>query len=108
MEYVNMNFTDFIKKVEDTFMSNQPPKVRAVNRWRYGQTLMNVLWDVWPEKYNEIKDSDLDCFYTNQHVNLTIAKLEKEWHDDIEEIIGCVDAIIEIVENKPHKIERMF
>ena len=74
-----MNFTDFIKKVEDTFMSNQPPKVRAVNRWRYGQTLMNVLWDVWPEKYNEIKDSDLDCFYTNQHVNLTIAKLEKEW-----------------------------
>jgi hypothetical protein len=28
--------------------------------------------------------------------------------DDIEEIIGCVDAIIEIVENKPHKIERMF
>jgi hypothetical protein len=28
--------------------------------------------------------------------------------DDIEEIIGCVDAIIEIVENKPHKIEKMF
>ena len=28
--------------------------------------------------------------------------------DDIEEIIGCVDVIIEIVENKPHKIERMF
>ena len=28
--------------------------------------------------------------------------------DDIEEIIGCVDAIIEILENKPHKIERMF
>jgi hypothetical protein len=28
--------------------------------------------------------------------------------DGIEEIIGCADAIIEIVENKPHKIERMF
>lgn len=28
--------------------------------------------------------------------------------DDIEEIMGCVDAIIEIVENKPHQIERMF
>lgn len=28
--------------------------------------------------------------------------------DDIEEIIGCADAIIEIVENKPHKIEKMF
>jgi hypothetical protein len=28
--------------------------------------------------------------------------------DDVEEIMGCVDAIIEIVENKPHLIERMF
>lgn len=28
--------------------------------------------------------------------------------DEIEEIIGCADVIIEIVENKPHKIERMF
>jgi len=28
--------------------------------------------------------------------------------DDIEEIMGCVDAIIEILENKPHQIERMF
>ncbi len=28
--------------------------------------------------------------------------------DSIEEITGCADAIIEIVENKPHKIERMF
>lgn len=28
--------------------------------------------------------------------------------DAIEEIIGCADAIIEIVENKPHKIEKMF
>jgi hypothetical protein len=28
--------------------------------------------------------------------------------DGIEEIIGCADAIIEIVENNPHKIERMF
>ena len=28
--------------------------------------------------------------------------------DDVEEIIGCVDTIIEILENKLHKIERMF
>lgn len=28
--------------------------------------------------------------------------------DSVEEIIGCVDVILEIVENKPHKIERMF
>jgi len=28
--------------------------------------------------------------------------------DALNEIKGCVDVIIEIVENKPHKIERMF
>ena len=28
--------------------------------------------------------------------------------DALNEIKGCADAIIEIVENKPHKIERMF
>lgn len=28
--------------------------------------------------------------------------------DGIEEIVGCADTIIEIVENKPHKIEKMF
>ena len=76
-----MKFTEFLKKVDDTFMSNQPPKVSAANRWRYGQTLMNVLWDVWPEKYKEIHDSDLDCFYTNQNINLTLDKLEKEWDE---------------------------
>ena len=81
IEELFMTFKEFIKKVEDAFMSNQPPKVRAINRWRYGQTLMNVLWDVWPEKYNEIKDSDINCFYSNRTVNMAINKLEKEWDD---------------------------
>ena len=40
---------------------------------------MNVLWDVWPEKYNEIKDSDINCFYSNRTVAMVINKLEKEW-----------------------------
>lgn len=40
---------------------------------------MNVLRDVWPEKYNEITDSDIDCFYSNRTVNMVIDKLEKEW-----------------------------
>lgn len=74
-----MTFTEFKIKVDDTFMNNQPPKVSAVNRWRYGQTLMNVLWDIWPEKYNEIKDSDINCFYSNRTVAMVINKLEKEW-----------------------------
>lgn len=76
-----MKFTEFLKKVDDTFISKQPPKISAANQWRYGQTLMNVLWDVWPEKYNEIKDSDINCFYSNNTVNIVINKLEKEWNE---------------------------
>lgn len=76
-----MTFEEFKTKIDDTFMGNQPPKVSAANRWRYGQTLMNVLWDVWPEKYNEIKDSDIDCFYSNRTVAMVINKLEKEWDE---------------------------
>jgi hypothetical protein len=80
-----MKFTEFLKKVDDTFLEHQASrsdgKISAANQWRYGQTLMNVLWDVWPEKYNEIKDSDIDCFYSNRTVNMVINKLEKEWDE---------------------------
>lgn len=37
-----------------------------------------------------------------------IQDLEPDTPLILEDIIGCADAIIEIVENKPHKIERMF
>ena len=41
--------------------------------------------------------------------NSTIINLDHlDTLNQIEEIIGSADAIIEIVENKPHKIERMF
>lgn len=78
-----MKFKEFLKKVDDTFMEHQAArsggKVSTTNQWRYGQTLMNVLWDVWPEKYNEIKDSDINCFYSNSTVPIVLNKLEEEW-----------------------------
>ena len=78
-----MTFTEFLKQVDDTFINHQASrsdgKITAANQWRYGQTLMNVLWDVWSEKYNEIKDSDINCFYSNRTVAMVINKLEKEW-----------------------------
>ena len=79
-----MTFKEFVKKVDDTFWSYQASrgKVSAANQWRYGQTLMNVLWDVWPEKYNEIRDSDINCFYSNNTVNMVINKLETEWENN--------------------------
>lgn len=74
-----MIFKEFLKKVDDTFMEHQASRSSDANQWRYGQTIMNVLWDVWPEKYNEIKDSDINCFYSNRTVPIVLNKLEEEW-----------------------------
>jgi hypothetical protein len=78
-----ITFNEFLKKVDDTFLSHQAArsngKIKAENQWRYGQTVMNVLWEVWPNKYTEIKGSDIDCFYDNSNVQFTLDKLEKEW-----------------------------
>ena len=80
-----MKFTEFLKKVDDTFLEHQASrsdgKISAANQWRYGQTLMNVLHYVWHRKYLEISDSDLNCFYTNRTVAMVINKLEKEWYN---------------------------
>lgn len=81
-----MTFQEFLNKVDDTFMSHQVARskptqpISVSNQLRYGQTIMNVLYDVWPEKYNEITGTDFDCFYTNSLVKLTLDKLEKEWY----------------------------
>ena len=78
-----ITFEEFLKKVDDTFLNHQAArsngKIKAANQWRYGQTVMNVLWEVWPNKYREIQGSDFDCFYTNSTVDITLDKLEKEW-----------------------------
>ena len=47
--------------------------------WRYGQTVMNVLADTWPDKYKELVATENDCFYDDRMVQLTLSKLEKEW-----------------------------
>ena len=52
------------------------------------------------ELTNLIKDHVVEIY--------AIESLEPDTQLILEEIIGCADAIIEIVENKPHKIEKMF
>ena len=80
-----MTFKEFVQKVDETFINHQASrsdgKISAANQWRYGQTIMNVLCDIWPEKYNDIKDSNINCFYTNRSVDLVLNKLEGEWHE---------------------------
>ena len=79
-----ISFDKFLSRVDETFMLNQASrsdgKIKAENQWRYGQTVMNVLWEVWPEKYQEIKDGELNCFYDNSTTRFTLEKLEREWN----------------------------
>jgi hypothetical protein len=45
---------------------------------------MNVLYQVWPEKYKEISGGDYDCFYDDGTVRLTLDFLKKGWSTDNE------------------------
>lgn len=51
------------------------------NILRYGQVIMNELYIVWPEKYNQILGSDYDCFYDDNKTDITLDKLKNEWHE---------------------------
>lgn len=67
-----MNYNDFLSDVDATYF-------RHSFEWRYGQTIMNILSNIWPEKYKEISGSQYDCFYDDGIVSLTLDKLKKEW-----------------------------
>lgn len=67
-----MTFKDFIDKVDDTYNYFS-------FELRYGQTVMNTLMSVWPDKYKELTNSEYDCFYNDGIVSRTLAKLETEW-----------------------------
>jgi len=68
---MEITFEFFLKKVDNTFSST--PELRR------GQTIMNILWEVWPDKHKEIIGSDFDCFYCDDRVNSTLDKLKKDW-----------------------------
>lgn len=50
---------------------------------RYGQTIMNVLYKVWPDKYREISNVEYDCFYDDGIAPKTLAKLKEEWYEPV-------------------------
>ena len=70
-----MTFEQFSDMVDEAFMGNQS----LSNRWRYGQSLMNVLWQTYPDKYEDIIGTEYDCFYSNEIVPKTLKKLKEEW-----------------------------
>lgn len=72
--YQSMTFEEFMSRVDYTFQLNHP-------NLRYGQTIMNVLFEVWPEEYTKIKDSDNNCFYYNGNCEYVLNYLENIWSE---------------------------
>jgi hypothetical protein len=71
-----MTFEQFLQKVDKYYYDNEPHQ-------RYGQGVMNVLHDVYPDWRKRIVGTDLDCFYDDGIVRFTLEYLEKEWNDKI-------------------------
>ena len=65
-----MTFTEFVDLVDKTHHSFS---------WRYGQSIMNVLYYAWKEKHDELLASENDCYYDDSKAKNTLTKLEKEW-----------------------------
>lgn len=68
-----MKFDEFLQKVDQMYNVNYP-------YLRYGQSIMNVLHEYFPEKYKEISQTDSDCFYKEEISKTTLEKLKKEWN----------------------------
>ena len=65
-----MAYEEFVKLVDQT---------SAHFNWRYGQSLMNVLHGIWPEKYEELVNLELDCYYREDIVPATLKFLKGDW-----------------------------
>lgn len=74
MKNETINFKQFLDLVDKKYYNYS-------FEWRYGQTIMNVLRDVWIDKYNELVATHNDCFYDDRMVQFTLSKLEKEWKE---------------------------
>jgi hypothetical protein len=68
-------FNEFLKKVDNTY--NDHSFVL-----RYGQIIMNTLYEVWPEKHKQITGGQYDCFYDDGAVKYTLDLLEKSWPNE--------------------------
>ena len=69
-----MTFEEFINNIDHKFYT-----LSYKEHLRYGQHIMNELYSEWPEKYAQIIGSDIDCFYDNGIIKLTLDALEKDW-----------------------------
>jgi hypothetical protein len=69
-----LSFEQFLNLVDKVYYENE-------FELRHGQVVMNVLHQVWPEKYKEISGGDYDCFYDDGTVRFALDYLERVWND---------------------------
>lgn len=67
-----VSFVQFLDLIDKNYYENE-------FEVRYGQTVMNTLNRIWPEKYKELSGGQYDCFYDDGTAELTLQKLKKEW-----------------------------
>ena len=69
-----MTFEDFLKAVDTKFYT-----ASYKDQLRYGQCIMNELYNVWPSKHNELVNCHVVCFYDNENIDYVLSHLKKEW-----------------------------
>jgi hypothetical protein len=69
-----MTFEQFLNRADKFYYENE-------FELRYGQSIMNMLYQVRPDKYKEITQTDLDCFYDDGVVKSSLDYLERTWDD---------------------------
>ena len=45
---------------------------------RLGQAVMNVLHKYYPDIYNKITDTECDCFYLDERVDMCLSRIDAE------------------------------
>jgi hypothetical protein len=65
-----MSYQDYVILVDQTFHTFN---------WRYGQTIMNVLYSVSPNKYTELVGGEYDCYYEDSKALNTLKFLNEHW-----------------------------
>lgn len=72
-----MTFKKFVDNI-DKIYADQGDKPES-ERLRYGQILMNQLWQVWPAKYHNITMTQKDPFHNGGRVKDLLYELEEAW-----------------------------
>ena len=75
-----MTFDNFYVQFVGEILHEKPHYIRK------GQSLMNFLFEIWPEEYNRITErsylgEEIDCFYNDNVIPKTLKHLEHVWHN---------------------------